>query len=98
MNSPSLPTSRWDRFCLLFMRKPVVWAFMVCTGGATLMMVQGMAESQMPGWPKPPAQPSASGSVAVSSGAVSSAHLEKRTDETERGTAPGVRNDCDRAP
>ena len=84
MNLPNLPMSRWQRWCLVLLRKPVLWAFMVCTGGATLMMVQGMAETQMPGWPKPQAKQSAAGSVTVSSGAVSTAQFEKRTDETER--------------
>jgi hypothetical protein len=84
MNLPNLPLSRWERCCLVLLRKPVLWAFMVCTGGATLMMVQGMAQTQMPGWPKPPATQEASGSVAVNSGALSSAQIEKRLDEKER--------------
>jgi hypothetical protein len=84
MNLSDLPMSRWERWCLALTRKPVLWAFMVCTGGATLIMVQGMAQTQMPGWPKPPAKQSATGPVAVSSGAASAAQIEKRTDETER--------------
>ena len=84
MNLPNLPMSRWERCCLVLVRKPVLWALMVCTGGATLMMVQGMAESQLPGWPKPEAKRSTAESVVVSGGAGSSAQIEKRTDETER--------------
>jgi hypothetical protein len=82
----NLPLSRWDRWCVVVVSKPVVWALMLCTGGATLMMVQSMAE--MPGRPTPPATqattPTAVGSVAANRGAASAAQLEKRTEDKER--------------
>jgi hypothetical protein len=85
----NLPMSRWDRWCMVVVSKPVVWALMLCTGGATLMMVQSMAE--MPGRPTPPAvqaaqaaTQTAAGTVAANSGAVSTVQLEIRSDEQER--------------
>ena len=81
----NLPMSRWDRWCMVVVSKPVVWALMLCTGGATLMMVQSMAE--MPGRPTPPAtqaKQAAAGTVAANSGAVTSAQIEIRTAEKDR--------------
>ena len=90
MNLPNLPMSRWQRWCLVLLRKPVLWAFMVCTSGATLMMVQSMAQTQMPGWPKPSAKQTAAGSMASSNSSVAGGELrrkadrEARPDETDR--------------
>jgi hypothetical protein len=84
MNLPNLPMSRWQRWSLVLLRKPVLWALMVCTSGATLMMVQSMADTNAPGWPKQAAKREVAGALAVSRGAASSAHGEQRPDDTER--------------
>ncbi len=84
----SLPMSRFDRCCAILFKKPVVWAFMVCTGGATLMMVDGiaqtqMAQSQIPNRTISAAQSAAPGSVAAN-GPTSATPLETRADDAGR--------------
>src|SRR5262249_15210960 len=88
MDLPNLPMSRFERWCLVLFKKPVLWALMVCTGGAALMMVDGIAQTQMPTRSPSAAKSTAPASLAAGSttpdGPASTVSLENRSDDSSR--------------
>jgi hypothetical protein len=79
----NLPLSRRERVLLGLFRKPVLWALMVCTSGAALMMVDGIAQTQLANQPASMPKSTPSDPVAAN-GPASSAILDKASDDARR--------------